>query len=667
MKKKLYAGITILIFIITACGGSGSKSKKQYPRFASGENEIINYIFPASKNAQLSGDVTGTVTDSAINLTVPYNVDLNGLIAEYTSNSTDVEVNGVVQESGVTANNFTSPVEYSITADNGDIQKYTVSVTKAPSTEKSITAFSIDSTAGTINQTDGTITLSLPPHTAVTSLKALFSTAGKSVSVGGTVQESGVTANDFTLPVVYTVNAEDGSSKTYTVTITVQKAATKEITYFGFKQISNPVLTADVNGDINATDRIITVVLPYGSGANGLKAAFETNGVSVTVNSAEQVTDVTENNYLSDVMYRITAEDGSQNDYTVRVTVAKNNAKAITQYKLDGENSTIDESSHTISVSFSSAKIMAGLIASFISTGTGITAGGTDQVSGVTANDFSSPVVYTVTAENGTSENYTVNANRVPEIIGLWNFEYGSDSSYTIVGATEIEGILGNALLFNSGNYVRVPDSDSLTLASEGSIEVIIYAYAHKPYAGIVHKGVLKDFSDESYSLQFWGTGGVDGTVRFSIFNDTGDYAYIDSSTKLTVKTWYHIVTTWDSSTINLYINGNLEKSIPNTIGKVRDSAGDLIIGAQLPVTYSSSWSNLVFNGIIDRVQIKSKAFTASEVSGLYQALPFATGGLAGYIIHVAVKNYPVIIGILCILIALLTVIFIHNRRQADN
>jgi hypothetical protein len=40
------------------------------------------------------------------------------------------------------------------------------------------------------------------------------------VKVGGAVQTSGTTANDFTNPVVYTVTAQDGSPQDYTITVT---------------------------------------------------------------------------------------------------------------------------------------------------------------------------------------------------------------------------------------------------------------------------------------------------------------------------------------------------------------------------------------------------------------------------------------------------------------
>jgi outer membrane protein assembly factor BamB len=91
----------------------------------------------------------------------------------------------------------------------------------APSSAKAITAFSFTSPAatGTIDETGKTILMNLPSGTNVTSLVATFTTTGKSVTVGSTVQVSGVTQVDFTSPVTYTVNAADGSTQNYTVTV----------------------------------------------------------------------------------------------------------------------------------------------------------------------------------------------------------------------------------------------------------------------------------------------------------------------------------------------------------------------------------------------------------------------------------------------------------------
>jgi hypothetical protein len=92
-----------------------------------------------------------------------------------------------------------------------------------PSPEKAITAFSFASPAatGVINETLHTIAVSVPFGTDVTALVATFTTTGASVAIAGTPQTSGVTANDFSNPVTYTVTAADASTQAYVVTVTV--------------------------------------------------------------------------------------------------------------------------------------------------------------------------------------------------------------------------------------------------------------------------------------------------------------------------------------------------------------------------------------------------------------------------------------------------------------
>ncbi len=84
---------------------------------------------------------------------------------------------------------------------------------------KAITSFALTGLAGTINETNKTIVVTMHPGTAVTALIPTFTTTGASVAVGTTPQVSGVTANDFTNPVVYTVVAADNTTTNYTVTV----------------------------------------------------------------------------------------------------------------------------------------------------------------------------------------------------------------------------------------------------------------------------------------------------------------------------------------------------------------------------------------------------------------------------------------------------------------
>jgi hypothetical protein len=64
--------------------------------------------------------------------------------------------------------------------------------------------------------------VTVPFGTKVSALVPVYATTGASVTVNGAAQVSGVTANDFTGPVPYTVTAADGSAATYVITVTVE-------------------------------------------------------------------------------------------------------------------------------------------------------------------------------------------------------------------------------------------------------------------------------------------------------------------------------------------------------------------------------------------------------------------------------------------------------------
>ncbi|MCU0848530.1 MAG: LamG domain-containing protein [Spirochaetes bacterium] len=185
-----------------------------------------------------------------------------------------------------------------------------------------------------------------------------------------------------------------------------------------------------------------------------------------------------------------------------------------------------------------------------------------------------------------------------------------------IQGAAWVDGQAGKALQFNgTDNYVKIPDNTDLTLAAAGTIQAWIYTAAYRPFAGIVHKGENTDFSDESYTLQFWTP---EGKIIVSIVNEAGARIMLVSNAAVALNQWCHVAATWDSGEVRLYINGVLDNSCVNTIGMVKHSDGGLIIGSQLATQYSEEWKILGFEGIIDEVEIYDTALTAAEISEYY-------------------------------------------------
>lgn len=76
--------------------------------------------------------VVSEVTQSAINILLPEEVDKSSLVARFTVSANDeVKVGNAVQQSGVTANDFTVPVDYFVSEGTANV-KYTVTIGKAP-------------------------------------------------------------------------------------------------------------------------------------------------------------------------------------------------------------------------------------------------------------------------------------------------------------------------------------------------------------------------------------------------------------------------------------------------------------------------------------------------------------------------------------------------------
>jgi hypothetical protein len=173
-------------------------------------------------------EATGTINEPAktISVTVPYGTDVTALTASFTATGAGVKVGSTLQTSGTTPNDFTNPLSYLVIAADNTTALYIVTVAIAPSPAKSITDFSFPDlfqATGKINQSTKTISVTVPWYADATALVADFTTTGAEVKVGSTVQESGVTSNDFTNPVSYVVTAADSTTEVYTVTVTVMQ------------------------------------------------------------------------------------------------------------------------------------------------------------------------------------------------------------------------------------------------------------------------------------------------------------------------------------------------------------------------------------------------------------------------------------------------------------
>jgi hypothetical protein len=174
------------------------------------------------------------------------------------------------------------------------------------SSEKTITSFSFSQGAGIITGTN--ISVAVPFGTDVRNLTSTI------VLSGGTVSPLSGVAKDFTLPVIYTVTAEDETTEVYTVIVKVARNPAKEITAFSFLDIH-------AEGIIDGEN--ILIVVPEKTEITKLIAIFDTTGDYVTIDNIAQESGKTINDFTKPVIYRVVAADESYMDYIVTVKIGE--------------------------------------------------------------------------------------------------------------------------------------------------------------------------------------------------------------------------------------------------------------------------------------------------------------------------------------------------------
>ncbi len=199
----------VYIVVVSAAGGESAPLKVEIPAYDSGSDTPSTGAYKISVSTPKGGTITTnrTKADAGDEIIVTVTPDNGYQMVSGSLTYTLATTGGETKT--ITNNRFTMPA--------GDVS-ITCKWETATTTAKGITSFSINGVAGAVNNTTNTITITMPRGTDVTKLTPTISTNGvKSLTPG-----SGETVN-FTTSVTYTATMEDGSTKTYTVTVYVEK------------------------------------------------------------------------------------------------------------------------------------------------------------------------------------------------------------------------------------------------------------------------------------------------------------------------------------------------------------------------------------------------------------------------------------------------------------
>jgi hypothetical protein len=117
--------------------------------------------------------------------------------------------------------------------------------------------------------------------------------------------------------------------------------------------------------------------------------------------------------------------------------------KAITAFSLAGAAGVINEAAKTIAVTVPAGTNVTALVATFVTNGTSVKVGTVTQTSTVTANNFTNPVTYTVTAADCTTVNYivTVTVSILPVAVCAditTPLPLGTANSYAVLAGTAL-------------------------------------------------------------------------------------------------------------------------------------------------------------------------------------------------------------------------------------
>jgi len=213
------------------------------------------------------------------------------------------------------------------------------------------------------------------------------------------------------------------------------KSDAKNMTSFVFTSAANPnVLLADAIATYNDVTGKWVVGPVIGLDTSSLIASFVlSEKATASIGGVVQESGITPNSFAADVTYVITAEDGSTSSVIVSVDApAAATEKDITAFSLVGTTfvGNIDGLNITVYKPAYSTQDFTNVNATFIVSSTAVvTIGGTTQVSGVTTNNFSTPVTYRVTAQDNSYKDYIVTVKTCPLVISEY-YEGSSNNKY---------------------------------------------------------------------------------------------------------------------------------------------------------------------------------------------------------------------------------------------
>ena len=176
-------------------------------------------------------------------------------------------------------------------------------------------------------------------------------------------------------------------------------------------------LSPEVDGIINTDNFTVDLTVPYATDLTNLVATFTTeNTIDVKVGTTSQVSGTTPNDFSSPVTYALEGTESNQ-DWTVTVTKdAPSAEKDILSFVFAGLDpevyGTIDKTNHTIDLAVPTGTNLTALVPTIT-----LSEFATVSPESGVAQDFTNPVTYTVSAQDESTQAYTVTVTETDEVV----------------------------------------------------------------------------------------------------------------------------------------------------------------------------------------------------------------------------------------------------------
>jgi len=164
-------------------------------------------------------------------------------------------------------------------------------------------------------------------------------------------------------------------------------------------------------------------------------------------------------------------------------------------------------------------------------------------------------------------------------------------------------------------SYIELPDHPLLKSTTGLSFSSWIKISSFTASDMILFTKNNSNFSFAAYCLLIHQTS---GNYRFRAYKENGSTInFVESTTIVSLNTWYHVTFTMDNTSLRIYVNGNLENTIPSNLNFDYATGKTIIFGGT-----NESFYNPAFHGAIDNARFYSRILTPAEVSELYTQDP---------------------------------------------